>query len=457
MSATQHPDLSTPAAGGPALRRDILRLAWPVVAESLLGTLTQMVDMILVAPLGASAVAAVGLSTQPLWFLMGPFFGLAAGLGALVSRFTGAGDSDSARAAARQGFLLGGMLAALMGALIWWQSPEIIRLMGGAPDVVPAAAAYQRALAPGLVALFFSIVMNAVPRAAGDTRTPFYIGIGSNVINLGLAWALIYGMLGLPALGLVGAGVAASVARILGALTLVAILLGPRARVRLEAARLWQLDLSLLRRILNVGLPAAAERIATSLAYVVYSRMVASLGTLAVAAHYTAVVAENISWMVGMGLTTATATLVGQALGAGVPRRAYDAIREGVRVGLWAALPLTLLFGLLTVPYLTLFTRDAGVLSLATIALRVAAVGEAPMIVSLVFIGALTGAGDSRSVAAISLVGGWVVRLGIAALLVLGFGWGIGAAWAASVLDWTARVGMLYWRYRGKRWLSLRV
>lgn len=457
MSSIRLSGSAAPAPEGPGLRHDILRLAWPVVAESLLGTLTQMVDMILVAPLGASAVAAVGLSTQPLWFLMGPFFGLAAGLGALISRFTGAGDGDSARNAARQGFLLAGLLAALMGSLIWSQSSEIIRLMGGAPDVLPAAAAYQRALAPGLVALFFSIVMNAVPRAAGDTRTPFYIGIGINVINLGLAWALIYGKLGLPALGLVGAGVAASIARILGSSTLVAILVGRRARVRVEAGRLWKPDLGLMRRILNVGVPAAGERIATSLAYVVYSRMVSTLGTVTVAAHYTAVVAENISWMVGMGLTTATATLVGQALGAGVPRRAEAAIREGVRIGLWGALPLTALFGLLTVPYLTLFTRDPGVLALAALALRVAAVGEAPMIISLVFIGALTGAGDSRAVAVVSLLGGWVIRLGLAAFLIFGMGWGIGAAWAASVLDWTARMVLLYWRYKGGRWMLVRV
>lgn len=445
------------AAGSAALRRQILRLAWPVVAEQLLGTLAQMVDMMLVGPLGAAAVAAVGLSTQPLWFLMGPFMGLGAGVGALVSRCAGAGQHLQARSALRQGFWLATALAILMGGLIAAQAAAIVRLMGGEPDLVPVAAAYLCALAPGLAALFWSLVMGAALRAAGDTRTPFYISAAVNAVNLALTWALVYGRLGLPALGVTGAGAATSMARGLGALALLAALLRRARPVRLEPERLLALDGDLMRRILRVALPAAGERISSTLAYTVYARLVATLGTVAVAAHYTAVVAEQVSWMLGAGLTTAAATLAGQALGARAPERAQAAIRESVRVGAAAILPLAALFLAFPEAYLRLFTREPRVLAGAADALRVAAAGEVPMILAVVLTGALGGAGDARVPAGISLAGGWAVRLGCTALFLFGLGWGLPGAWAASVLDWTVRVLLLYARFRSGRWQHVQV
>lgn len=445
-----------PASERP-LRREIVRLAWPIFAESMSGTLTQMVDMMLVAPLGAGAVAAVGLSTQPLWFLMAPFFGLAAGVGALVSRFVGANDPEQASATGRQGLLIGLGVGLLMGLLIYWQAGRIILLMGGQVEVLPQATAYLRSLAPGLAFLFISIILNGVSRAAGDTRTPFYIGGAVNLLNLVLAWALIYGRFSLPALGLVGAGTATSVARILGGVGMFLLLWRGTRGVTIKIGKMFHVDLDLIKRILNVGLPAAGERVATSFAYVVYARIVSSLGTVAVAAHYTAVIAENVAWMLGTGLTAAAATLVGQSLGAGDTGRAHRVIKEAARVGAVAALPLILLFAVLPATYLQLFTQDPVVLDLATLCLRVAALGEIPMIVSLVFLGALTGAGDSRVPALVSLLGGWVIRLGLAALFVFGFGWGLGGAWAASVVDWSVRLGLLVLRYRSGVWQLIRV
>lgn len=452
------PSLAQAVPASPArLRSDIIRLAWPVVAEQLLGTLAQTVDMVLVGPLGAVSVAAVGLSTQPLWFLMGPFYGLGSGLGALVSRFVGAGEHENARAASRQGFWLGTILSVLVGALIWWQATNIVIWMGGEPEAVPAAAAYLRALAPGLLALFWSMTMAAVPRAAGDTRTPFYISVGVNVLNFVLAWAMIYGHLGLPAMGLVGAGIATSTSRILGAVALWVVLVRGTGETRLEVNRLGQIDVGLIKRILNVGIPATVERLATSLAYVVYTRMVSSLGTVIQAAHYTAVIAEQISWTLGSGLTTAAATLVGQALGAKEPKQADAAIREAMKIGTVLVVPITILFLGFPTPYMHLFSKDPEVIAPAVAALRMATAGEWPMILSLVFIGALVGAGDSRAVAGVSLIGGWVVRLGLAALFVLVLPWGLTGAWAASVVDWFVRAALLFWRFRTGKWQSVKV
>jgi len=459
--ATAESRIRRPGAGatesGSSLRHEILRLAWPAVAEQLLGTLSQMVDMLLVGPLGPVAVAAVGLSTQPLWALMGPFAGLATGLGALVARSVGGGDPEEACAATRQGFWLGTVLSLLMGLAVGLGAEVVLRWMGGQPDVIPVGAAYLAALSPGLAALFWGLVMGGALRAAGDTRTPFVVSAGVNVLNLVLAWGLIYGHLGLPALGLMGAGVATSIARTLGAVVLFVALVRGRNGLSLDLNRLWRIDLALMRRIVNVSVPAAVDRVAGSLAYVVYVRLISTLGTVAVAAHIVAVTVEQVSWMVGTGLTTAAATLVGQSLGARQPDRAHRVVRESLLLGALFILPVTVWFLGFPGPFVRLFNGDAQVVALAIASLRVAALGEVPMIACIVLQGALAGAGDTRVLAAISLTGGWVVRLGFAALFLFAFGWGVPGAWAASVLDWLVRLVLELIRFRGGRWRELDV
>lgn len=440
-----------------ALRREIVRLALPTVGEEVLATLTRMVDMMLVGPLGPVAVAAVGLSTQPLWFILGPFMGISAGLGALVARAVGAGDRQGAESALRQGLILGGALATTLGVAVWALAPGIMGWMGAEPEVFPTGVAYLRSLVPGLVALFWSVVLNGAQRAAGDTRTPFRISMMVNGLNILLDWGLIYGHLGLPALGVVGAGWATSIARMAGLALLLLVLLQGRSRVALPTGRLLQPDLLLMGRILRVGIPASIDRMLGAGAYLVYVRLVAGLGTVAMAAHYTAVIAEELSWMVGAGFGVAVAAMVGQSLGAGDPARARAAIAEGLKMGALVMAGIGLFY--LTVPglYLRLFTRDAAVLALATGALRVTGTGQVPMVLSVVLQGALSGAGDTRVLVWISAFGGWVVRLGLAYLFVRGLGWGLAGAWAASVLDWVARLVLLLLRFRSGRWQEVRV
>ncbi|MGE5674372.1 MAG: MATE family efflux transporter [Mycobacterium leprae] len=438
------------------IRRQLFHLAWPVIAEQLLGTLSNMVDTILVGRLGAVAVAAAGLTQQPHWLMVGLFMGLGVGVNALVARFQGAGETGRIEAATRSGFWLGLGASTLMGILLYRFAPWILQVLGAPPDVAPVGATLLRLLVPGMVALFWMMVMTAALRATGDTRTSMVVNLSINVLNATLGYSLIYGHFGAPALGIRGAGIATSTARILGASVLLVILLRRRSGARLDWRRLLHLDVGLLGRILRVGYVSSSERMFSTAIYMAYARMVATLGTLPLAAHTITVAAENISWMLGSGFSMAAAAMVGQRLGASRTDEAEAVTREATRLGVLALGLLGLFFILVPGPYVGIFTGDHGVQVLGASALRVAGFAEVATGIVLVLSGALSGAGDTRPLFLVTM-GGGVVRLSLAAVMLFGLRWGLQGAWLAASVDWWVRAGLISLRYRSGKWKSVTV
>ncbi len=440
----------------PELRPSVLRLALPVFTEMALQTVTQVVDMVMVGRLGAVAVAAVGLSFQPLWLANGFFMGLAAGTTAVVARQVGAGERERAGVTAQQSLVMALALAACVGLLVLAGASWLVRAMGAEAAVGEVGAPYIRLLAPGLVALMVSQVLGGALRGAGDTRTPMRIAVAVNLVNVFGNWVLIFGNLGFCALGIAGAAIATSLSRIAGVVALGATCFRPRSAIRFSAAG-FRPDPPVMARVLRVGLPAAAERITSSLGMVLYARVVAGLGTVAYAAHAIALNVESLSYMPGLAFATAAATLVGQHLGSGRPDRAAASGWECLRLGLTVMGSMGVLFLLFPRPLMRLYTDDPAIVALGVVALRVVAFAQLPEATGFVLSGALRGAGDTRSVLYISLLGVWVVRLLSAWLFVVVLKLGILGAWLAMTLDWVVRSAYLSVRFRAGRWQEVEV
>jgi multidrug resistance protein, MATE family len=440
----------------PEIRKQIIHLAWPVVGEQLLATMATMVDTILVGHLDTISMAAVGFTQMPYWLVTGLFMGLGVGVNALVARFQGAGQTQEIEEATRAGFWLGLGMSALMGVLIWLLAPWIVQAAGAAPDVAPISAHLLRLLTPGMVGLFWSMVMTAALRATGDTRTSLVINVGVNVLNAILAYSLIYGHFGAPALGVYGAGYATTTARTIGALVLLAILLRRRAGARLEWRGLLRIDWGMLRRIFRIGYVSSTERMLSTFIYIAYAIMIARLGTVAVASQNIAVAAENVSWMLASGFQMATAAMVGQRLGARRPDEAEVVISEATRMCMALLGALGLIFIVLPGPYISIFTDDPAVRALSASVLRVAGFTEVGTALVLTLNGALSGAGDTRPLFLVS-IGGGLVRLGAAMLMLFGFAWGLPGAWVAAGCDWVIRSGLIWLRYRSGAWKSIQV
>ena len=389
------------------MRRRVLGLAWPVIAQNLLETLLGVVDTLLVAHLGAVAIAGVGTNVQVLFMVLGVLTGISAGATIIVAHAVGARDWVAARLISKQSItwgLLGSIPVALLVALL---ARQIIGLFGVDADVAAIGAECLRVSMIGFPAFMLTFVIAGVMRGAGDTRTPLVAGFVSNIINAGLAWVLIYGGFGLPAIGAVGSAWAATAGRFVAVAFLIFILLRGRGQLRLTGLADWAPRFPAVRRVLALGMPAAVEQVLISSAFTVLTGIIATLGTLNLAAQRISFTALSLSFLPGVGFAIATSALVGQSIGAGRPEEARAAARAAAQwVTLWM-IPLGLVFLFFARPIMGLFTDDPEVIRLGARSLRVLALSQPLWGLLFVWAGALRGAGNTRLPLFFNVFGMW--------------------------------------------------
>ena len=438
------------------IRQDVFRLALPAMGEQMLSMMVGIVDTYLVGHLGAAPLAAVGLANQ--WVMVAAmlFGAIATGATALIARFVGAREKAQANEVLRQSMLLGvgiGAVATLLGSTL---AEPAVRLLGAEEEVVALSTAYLRIVAS---IFFFSTLMfigNASLRGAGDTRTPLYVMLVVNVINIAVAWTAINGPFGLPRLGVVGSALGAATGRFVGGVLVIALLLKGRAGIQLRLGGL-RPDRDLIGRILHVGLPTGMEQILFRTGQMVYARMLAELGTVAYAANQVAMNTMSISFMPGFGFALAATTLVGQGLGARDPDGAQQRAYTSYRLGASLMMVMGLAIALFPEQLIGFFTNDAGVIATGSLPLRLVGLVQPLLAAAMVFAGGLRGAGDTRYPMVITGASIWGLRVPLAYLLALVLGWGLVGAWIAMALDFSLRGTLNFLRFRNGGWKTVKV
>jgi putative MATE family efflux protein len=332
-------------------------------------------------------------------------------------------------------------------------APEVLTGLGAAPDVVELGAPFMRLIALSLPLLAIAFVGNSAMRAAGDTRTPMLLTGVQLVVNAALGLFLVYGP---PRLDVNGMGIATSVARSALGLSVLWLLWRGRPGVRL-AREGWTPDLASLRRVLRVGLPAGIEQVLMQFALVNVTVVIAGLGTVLYAAHNVALRIMALSYLPGWGFAIAASTLVGQGLGANDPRRAQAGVYAALRLAFGVMLILGVALYALAEPIARVFTNEAGVIAASVSAIQVAAFTQPIMATSFVFVHSLRGAGDTRTVLAITSVSIWTVRLGVAYLGARVLGLGLAGAWLGILADFAVRASCGWLRFRSGKWQKIKV
>ncbi|MCE1227399.1 MAG: MATE family efflux transporter, partial [Geobacteraceae bacterium] len=203
--------------GKPAsIRCSVFRLSMPVLLSSLFQRLVAIVDIFLTGGLGASAIAATGLGQLQIFVIMTIFWGLSTGTTVVIAHLTGAGRQDEARRAAGTAVLFCLGLTAIVSLIGAYGGGELARLMGATPEVQKLAHDYIRLVFLWLIWTTGVNILSAIMHGAGNTRTPMEGIILVNILHVLLAWPLIYGKLGLPALGVKGAAIAINCSEFIG-------------------------------------------------------------------------------------------------------------------------------------------------------------------------------------------------------------------------------------------------
>jgi MATE family multidrug resistance protein len=403
----------------------IWRLSWPLVVTMVANALVGLLDTWIAGRIDPTSQAAVRLTMQLVLLINATITAASIGCQALVSRFVGADDWPQAAKSAEQAIRLGFWMSVVVLAPVYLLAPWLFGAMGAQPDVQATAAHYLRILLIGLLPMDLAILLNAVFRARGRTVALLL----SNLAELG-TWATCSLTLGLAAgWGLNGLGVGFVAGKLAGYVTAWAIF--RRTRLAGYMAPGWRLDRAWVRRILDIGLPAGIQVMVRNFGMMGFFGILNRLvhPTASVAAFAIGMGIESLAFLPVFALNIATATLVGQNLGAGRPDEAERSAWRitAVAVAVMTATGLTFYLG--AEPFARLFTQDPVVVKIAADYLRIAALSEPFLGITMVLNGALQGAGETKVPMTATFGAQILFRLPLAYVLALPLAWGANGAW----------------------------
>ncbi|MGE0791095.1 MAG: MATE family efflux transporter [Sandaracinaceae bacterium] len=438
-----------------AMSREVWRLAGPAIVQSFLLTLVFLVDRAMLGRHSSEALASMQVSGPLVWAITATLGAVHIAAVATVGRAYGAKEMDRARTAARAALYVAAALGAIAAILATASLPLIDVLFASAgPAVLREVHGYLSVVLPALPALMLAGAAAAVHHAVGDTRTPLVVGVVGNVVNaLGNLW-LIFGGLGVPALGARGAAIASVVAVALEAALLVLLLVRGRGHLGIRGRGG---ERAMIARMARVAGPAFAERIVQHIGFQGYVLMIGALGSVAMAANQALVGIESICFLSADGFGVAAAAICAQRLGAGEPREAS----RGVRLSTSYAV---LLLGACAIAFLVIpellteaFSPDPAIVTTAVPCLRIAAFAQPFMAIAVVVLDGLRGAGATRQSFVIMLIGSFVVRLGATYLACFVWDLGLAGAWIGSTADWIVRTALALVVFARGRWASVEV
>jgi len=449
-----------PEAAQRGSMRELIQLGAPLVLTSLTTTLMGIVDSAFVGRLGAAELGGTAFANIWSWTIFSLFLGSANAVQTFVSQAQGAGDERRCGKWAWQGLWSIAPVTSLAAIAAYFAAPAglpaVLRLVGASPELTQPAVDYLQPRAIGMIALGIVFVWNSFFRGVGLTKVPLYAGLVANLVNALAAYALVFGKLGAPALGVAGAAIATASSEFLYAAILFAVAARPGIRARFDT-RPHAPDLGALRRLVRTGLPVGAQWVFDSLSFAVFTLLLSSMSAAAVAASHSFIMLVNVSFMIALGVSGATQTLVGRAVGAREPELAVTALKNGVRVALGFSVALAV--GLTAAPRLLMriFTDDPDVLALGVSTLRLGALFQLLDAAHIVAMGALRGAGDTTWPAAWQSALAWFVFLPLAWLFGHHLGYGLVGAYGGGTIYVALLAGGLLWRFASGKWRGMRI
>ena len=430
----------------------IWELAWPAILSNLLFAIIGIVSIKMIGSLGASAVASVTTGHRIFFALQAILMAVSAGTTAMVARSWGAKDYAEAARVTSVSLWIGNGVAIALTIPCFFFAENIAGVFGLDAATTHEAGEFIRYLSLFNIAFAINMVLSAALRAAGDTRTPLWIGVLTNIVNVILLYVLVFGEFGVPAFGVAGAALANGISFMIGAGILLMLWYGGKLKVAVGGKG--SMSQRRIRQLVDIGYPAGIEQVVFQGGFIAFLWLVAFYGTAPFAAYGIGVQILSLSFVVGFGFSIAGATLVGQYLGAGDPD---GATQQGWKATGYAIGSMTLLsvgIFIFAEPIARFLIDDDEVVRLTVIFIYILGIAQPLMAIEFSLGGCLRGAGDTRFPLVTTMAGLIGVRVGLAALFAW-FGFSVVWIFAALIGDYIVKAGMLVYRFHSGRWRQI--
>ncbi|KAF1721043.1 MATE family efflux transporter [Pseudoxanthomonas wuyuanensis] len=438
------------------LRKAVFLLAVPMVLELVLESTFAVVDIYFVGKLGSSAVATVGLTESYLFLLYSIAMGLAMAVTAVVARRVGEHKREEAAITAVQAIYLA-LLTSLpfaVAGIVFAQ--DLLRLMGADAWSLEHGYRYMQWMLGGNAVIMLLFVINAIYRGAGDAAIAMRVLWVANGLNIVLDPILIFGFGPIPAMGIEGAAIATNIGRGAGVLMQLWILFRGGKHIRVAASQLgWHG--AILWNIVRTSLGGIGQMIVAMTSWIFLMRILASIGSEAVAGATIAIRIMMFTLMPAWGMSNAAATLVGQNLGAKEPGRAEASVWRIGWYNMVFTVAISVVFFLLHDRLIAIFTDDPTVIDIGGSWLRILSYSYFVYGWWMVAVQAFNGAGDTVTPTKINVVFFWLLQIPLSYALAITAGWQhSGVFWGVFVSETSVGLFTL-WLFSRGRWKTAQV
>lgn len=443
--------------------QNVVSIAWPVFLELLLGSLFGMVNMMMIgkiadAAYSSSAVAAIGLSNQPLFLAISLVQALNVGGTAIISRYYGANKFHLMENVLKHVMLLSIlcfiMPLAILGSLF---APVLLQVLGGEAYTLEIGVPYFQLMMLAFVFQGFTMTISAALRGVGETKIPMRNNITANIVNVCLNSVLIYGAFGLPSLGLMGTGIATLVANSVSATLMFSYLVRGKSKITFSFKEKFQFQPTTILQLFKLGFPNAMEQLLFRAGAVMFTVIVSNLGTAVYAAHQIGLNLWTLSIAPSQAFGIAASTLTGKYLGSKQVENAklYSTVIR--YMALVTSLLMAVIFYVFGTFIASGYSSSLDVIQQVVVILPVLALIQPFLAEQIVLAGSLRGAGDTVWPMIATILGVFVVRTILAHTFVNEMNMGIIGAWWALFGNQIVSSVIVWLRYRTGKWQFVRI
>lgn len=428
------------------LKANIFKLAVPSIIENVLQIMLSTVDTYFVATLGSVAISAVGLNTLISNLYLTFFIAIGTGVSILTARADGEKNPIKVIDSIRNGLILTLIISLIFFVINIIFGQQFLHLIGRDNQLVESAHLYFNVVIIPIATLSFMTVLSSIIKSLGDTRSPMITVFIINIINVILDYILIIGMGNFKGIGIIGAGIATTISRLIGCIILVIILNNKTHFLKDFHLRFSKSIVEMVGYAVPVGL----EKVSMRIGQLVYGGLIVTIGIKHYTGHNIAGTIEGYSYLPALGFGVAAFTIIGHAIG----EKDYDAIsiigRLTFKYSTIFMVGVGIVFFVFAPQLAGIFTDDQEIISLVTIVLRIIALFQPMLCSTQVIASSLQAMGDVKYPFYLTTIGIWFIRILGTYILGLQFGFGLIGVWISYAIDITFRGTLLWLRFNKK-------
>ena len=439
--------------------RTTVNMSWPAIIESFFVAFAGLVDSYMVSSLGSSAVAAVGLTTQPKFMGFSLFFALNVAVSALVARRRGEKRQKDANRILCTSLIFVVIACILMSTALVLSADAIISFCGSTPETHDGAVAYYQIIMGGMFFNCLQMCINSAQRGCGNTLITMKTNVTSNTVNIIGNYLLIGGNCGFPALGIQGAALATVFGTVVAAVMSIISIMKKDDFVSIPYIIKEKIrpSLSAFASLINVGYSVFFEQILMRIGFMFTAIMAANQGTDAMAAHQVGMNIMGLTFAFGDGLQSTAVALIGRSLGAKDEELAKEYARTCKLIGGIIAVFLVLIYFFGASPMMRLFFTEDHIVAIGVRIMRVILFVVVFQIIQVINMGCLRGAGDTRYTAIASMISVTLIRTAVSYFCGYVLNWGIIGIWLGVLGDQVSRYILASIRFRAGKWTKIKI